>query len=166
MSVSSSVRPLLLVFPNRNFKIQRGAFMCNVPANGTPTLLKHLDTNTHLTVRSKNQNQITKWRFLPPSGRPVWKEEKKLQWSRKWKDVGETARNWFKIAYSIMHNSQSWIWPNQRECLFFEKTVISTSFFIIHYGLIFQNKTHAAILGQDCPAFLSWGIRIVYVTIS
>jgi len=30
----------------------------------------------------KNQNQITKWRFLPPSGRPVWKEEE-LQWSRK-----------------------------------------------------------------------------------
>jgi hypothetical protein len=53
----------------------------------------------------------------------------------------------------MMHNSQGWIWPNQRECLFYEKTVISTSFLIIHYGLTCRKKAHGAILGQDCTAF-------------
>jgi hypothetical protein len=84
----------------------------------------------------------------------LWGREK-INWSGQ-ESVHDTASNWFKITRSMMHNSQRWIWPNQRECLFYEKTVITSrnsSFLIIHYGLTCKNRAHAAILGQDCTAF-------------
>jgi hypothetical protein len=93
--VVSSVRPLLCVSPNRNFKIERGEFMY-LPMGHLPAQAFRRKYLTHCEI--KNQNQITKWQFLPPSGRPVEKEENKLERSGEWKDVRDTASSCFKIT--------------------------------------------------------------------
>ena len=162
---SCCVRPLTFITQQefKNTRLEVNLCTCQW---GT-SLLKHLDTNTCLTVRSKT-------RIKSLNGNS-WHQVTGL-WGRKKRNYSgqESGRILVTPPAVDLRSHNPWCRTHKdefdqikdNECLFYEKTVISTLLWIIRYGLICQNKAHVAISGQDCTAFLSWGIPVVYVTIS